>query len=192
MEPGGRAVYSRLRQVRADCLDHGIAAAHVPLAQQAMMPFQVARRHEPGKHELRQDGITEVGVPLGGHDGLAQQRRDQEPADPERRREELGDAARVTDPVGQHRVQGRDGRPVVAMLRVVVVLDDQPPSGRPLPQVAAPRAVEDNAHRELVRRGDHDGRSATRSQIADAQAAVVDTHRRRREAPALQLLPRAE
>ena len=52
--------------------------------------------------------------------------------------------------------------------------------------------AEHDAHRELVRWGDHDCRRTARPKIADAQTALIDADRRRRESPAAQLLARAK
>ena len=72
--------------------------------------------------------------------------------DPQRRREQLGHAARRRDLIGQHRPQRGNRRPVVPVLGVVVVLDDQPALGGPLHQLAPPLALQYDAGRELVRR----------------------------------------
>jgi len=124
------------------------------LRSKPQVPFQLARGHQLGEYELGQDGVAEVLVALGGDDRLAQRRRHEQPADAQRRREDLGHAARVADLLGQGGAQRGHRRPVVAVLGVVVVLDDQAAIAGPLPQLTPPRAVEHHAGGELMRRGE--------------------------------------
>ncbi|MFG3698722.1 hypothetical protein ACGF5C_12510 [Micromonospora sp. NPDC047620] len=56
--------------------------------------------------------------------------------------------------VGQHGAQGGHRRPVVAVLGVVVVLDDQAAGPGPRRELAAAVAAEHHAGRELVGRGE--------------------------------------
>ena len=186
------AVHAGPGEMGGDRVDHGVTAADVAPAQDPQVAFQLARAHQLGQHELRQDGVTQVGVALGGHQRVVISRRGQDPPDPKRGREELGDAAGVTDLPGKRRVQRGDRRPVIAVLGVVVVLDDQAAVAGPLMEVAAPGAVEDHAHGELVRGSEHDRPGPAGAQLVDLQAALIDRDRQRVHLPALQLLPGPE
>jgi hypothetical protein len=80
---------------------HHVPAAAVAQADMAQVPFQFTRVHQAGEDELGEDAVPEVRVPLGRHQGVQSVRRYEEPAHPERGREQFGDAARVADRLGQ-------------------------------------------------------------------------------------------
>ena len=106
---------------------------------------------------------------------LQQAARDDEPAEPQRRRQRLAGRAGVDDALGLEALQRPDGRAVVAVLGVVVVLDrDRVPLAQPRAQRGTPLGRHQHPGRVLVGRGDHDGvRAAER---VDHHAAVVDGH----------------
>lgn len=85
---------------------------------------------------------------------------------------QLGHGPRVEDPLGQHGAQGDDGGTVVAVFGVVVVFDDQASGGGPPHQRASSFSAQHHAHRELVRRGEQDGRRV--AQRVHLQAFGVD------------------
>lgn len=109
VQAGGRAVDAGAGQVRLDGPEHDVPALAVAAPDVAQVPFEFARVHQPGQDQLGEDAVAEVGVPLGRDQGVAQVGRDQQPADPQRGGEQLGDAARVADPVGQEGAQRGDG-----------------------------------------------------------------------------------
>ena len=114
---------------------------------------------------------------LLGADRLEQRRRDDEPAEPERRRERLAGRAGVDDAVGLEALERADGRAVVAVLGVVVVLDrERVAVAQPGEQRGAALAGEHGAGRVLVGGGDDDG-VGVRAELVDAQAVVVDRDR---------------
>ena len=116
-------------------------------------------------------------------DGGGERRRQDEPAEPHRRGERLAGRARVDDALGRQPLQGADRVAVVAVLRVVVVLDeDRVAIARPVQQRRAPRRREHGAGGELVRgRQDH-GVDVERAEPLDLQAVGVDRDRHRFEA----------
>ena len=124
---------------------------------------------------------SNTGVPLSSlvfstQDRLGECRRDHEPARPQRRGQRLADRAEVDHAVRRQPLQRADGCAVVAVLGVVVVLEDQPV---PFEQPCAARRAEHDPGRELVRgRDQHDPRAAA-LEGGDVEAFVVDRHRRR-------------
>ncbi|GAA4673659.1 hypothetical protein GCM10023347_29720 [Streptomyces chumphonensis] len=192
VQPGRRAVHDRAGQMRGQRLDHHVPPPPVPSAQRPQVPFQVARLHEPGEDELRQQGVAEVRQPLGGDDVVVQVAGHQEPAHPQRRGQQLGDAPRVADVVRKQGAQRRHGRAAVAVLGVVVVLDHQPAVGGPLHELPPAVPAQDHAGRELVGGCDQDGARSRPAQGVHPQAVRVHGHRGRGDAPPGQLLPDAE
>ena len=96
----------------------------------------------------------------------------------------------MDDVLGRDCGQGGHRSTVVAVLRVVVVFDHQPPvrGPRPLQERAPALRREDDAGRVLVRRGHEHGADRGRGERVDVQPAVVDRDRFEAEPPALQLV----
>ena len=67
MQAGRGAVHAGPGEMGGDRVDHGVAAADMAPAQEPQVAFQLARAHQLGQHELRQDRVTQVGITLGGH-----------------------------------------------------------------------------------------------------------------------------
>jgi len=108
----------------------------------------------------------------------AQSRRQDEPADPQCRGQRLADTALVDDAGRVERLERGHRRAVVAVLGVVVVLDDEPvDASRPGQQLVPTARVQQDAERELVRRGRHDHPTIARREGVDHQAVVVHRHR---------------
>ena len=119
--------------------DQRVAAAAVDARGAAQVAVVGAALDEVGERDLLERGqpvvepLARVEQPLAPRLG-----RDQ-PAEPQRGRERLGDRPDVDDEVRPQALERADGRAVVAVLGVVVVLDDR--SRRAArPSAAAPRA----------------------------------------------------
>ena len=161
-------------------------------ADEAKLAFHLAGFHQLGQYQLRQHRVAEVRVPLGGYQGVPVPRRREHPPHPQRGGQQLGHASRVADMLGEHRAQGGDRRPVVPVLGVIVVLDDQASVPGPSDQLAAAFAVEHHSGRKLMRRGQQDRRGAAGPELVDPQAAGIDRDRRGIQLPVAQLLAGAE
>ena len=133
---------------------------------------------DEGRHRVLLDpGGRLVGDRLLVADGVQQRGRDGHPAEPQGGREGLGGRARVDDAVRVEALQRPDGGPVVAVLRVVVVLDrDRAVLAQPVHERAAPLGREHDARRVLVRRGEHDRAGAGALERLDHEARAVDRH----------------
>ena len=83
--------------------------------------------------------------------------RHQHPAQPHARRQPLARRADVDDLLGRQPLQRADGDAVVAVLGVVVVLDDQPLAPRPTRSARRVARVPARRRRELVGGGDDHG-----------------------------------
>ena len=131
--------------------------------------------------------------PLLGRDELADHRvGDDQPAQPQPRRQALAGRARVDDVVGRQCLHRADRLPVEPELSVVVVLDDHAarPRGPPDERRAAARR-EGHAERELMGRRQHRGRRSgpgggrgrpRRRRGAGRRRRVVDRQRHRPQA----------
>jgi hypothetical protein len=126
VQPRGDALDLGLGERIRERLDERVAPRAVAGAHPAQMPIKIAAGEKPGERVLVDPGAAEVGVALLAADGLAQAARDYEPADPERRGERLAGRSGVDDAVGLEAPQRADGGAVVAVLRVIVVLDRDP------------------------------------------------------------------
>ena len=115
-------------------------------------------------------------------------RRDQ-PAQAHARSQCLGRAAGVGDLSGSRGLQGGHRRPVVAVLRVVVVLDDQRIGrGRPVEQLTAPPRGEHDPGRELVSGREQHRLQASARQVVHHQPVLVHWYRYRAQAPVGELV----
>jgi hypothetical protein len=153
-----------------------VPAAAVGEPGPADLPVVAARGDELGQRQL-----VERGWPGGEfrRHRLEQPGRDDQPAEPQARRQALAGRASVDDMVGRQRLQRAHRLPVVAELPVVVVLDHHPAPVGHLP--AAPR-MQRHAQRELVRGGEQ--RRVRPGGLADDGAHPVDGH-----GPQAQALP---
>ena len=129
------------------------------------MAVDLAAGEQPGERELLEHRRAFVVVGLLAQDRVGERRRDDEPARPQRRGERLADRAEVDDAVRRQALQRADGCAVVAILGVVVVLEDQPV---PFEQPCAARRAEHDPGRELVRGRDR----ARRARRCAASAAT--------------------
>jgi hypothetical protein len=150
------------------------------------VPLEPAAGDQLGEGELAERGAGDVRPLLAHHQLLPHARRGHDPAQAQCRRERLGHAADVHDVLGCLRGQRRDRRAVVAVLGVVVVLDDEQPGAGPREQGAAALGGQDDAGRVLVGRGDE--HRVQVADVVDAQAEVVDRDGDRFEPPALHLV----
>ena len=108
-----------------------------------------------GQCELTQCRAGDVRPALALDDLLAQRGRSHQPAQPQRRGQRLGHATQVGDTVRGHRLQRGHRWSVVAVLGVVVVLDDQATGPGPADQLPPPLGGQHHPGGELVGRGDH-------------------------------------
>ena len=131
---------------------------------------------EVRQRELLDHGCAEVVGGLGGDHSLGEPLGDHQPAQAQTRRQRLADRPRVGDQLGREALHGADGRAVVAVLGVVVVLQhDRAAAGGPLDQRRAPLRRQHHAERELVgRRGE--GR-VRRERLEHVHAQAVPVHR---------------
>src|SRR5439155_25357308 len=98
-----------------------------------------------------------------------------EPPHPKRRRERLADRADVDDLVGCQTLESTERAPVVAELRVVVVLDhERPTPTSPGREHLPPRAVERATSRIRMRGGDQDCVDAGCCEQSRIEPALVD------------------
>ena len=154
----------------------------VAAARAAQVAVELAARDEVGERELveqRRAAVVaasalarrRVREPLGQH----------EPAEPQRRRERLARRARVDDALGRHALQRADRLAVVAVLGVVVVLDDDR-AALARPVRAARRGAPARARRPS---GTGAPASATTASTSSAaRSSTRSPRRRRRPAPA--------
>ena len=102
---------------------------------------------------------------------------------PERGREGLARRAGVDDPVGVEALERSDGRAVVAVLGVVVVLDcDRVARAQPGQQGRSSLAGEHDAGGVLVGGRQHDGVGVGVLEFVDSCSGVVDPDRNRFQA----------
>ena len=103
--------------------------------------------------------------------------RDGQPAQTQTRGERLAGGAGVGHPVGAEPLHRADGLPVVAVFRVVVVLDDQGVlSIGPVDERRAPLGREHGAGRVLVRRCQHHCVDPSPFEPLDLDAGIVHGH----------------
>jgi hypothetical protein len=124
VKPGGDAAHLRFREIVGKHLDEQVAPPVVASAHAAQVAVELAARQEIPKGELNDARRAAVGqVLLVGH-RVQQSRRHEEPAESQRRGDQrLAGRAGVDDPVRVQCLKGSDGRSLVAVLGVVVVLD---------------------------------------------------------------------
>lgn len=137
-------------------------------SHQAQVTLVGAGREQVGEDELRERGAGDVArVPSGDQVGTQASGGDQ-PAETQPGRQRFGRAAGVRDVIRGGGLLRRNRWLVIAMLGVLVVLDDQAVAFvRPRQQLAAPRRRKHDTHGELVRRCGHDDPLTARREIRD-------------------------
>ena len=116
--------------------------------------------------------------PFASGDPVDHRRRRDQPAEPEPGREGLARRADVHDAVRRQPLDRADRLPVVAVLRVVVVLDHETTGpGRPRDERRSPGGREHGARRVLVRRRHEDGVGPCALEPVDLQPFVIDLER---------------
>ena len=157
MQSGGDAASVGVRECVGERIEERIAAGTVAGSHAAQVAVEFASGQEVGEGVLLDARSAPVGKQLLALDRLQESGRDNEPADPERRRERLARRARVDDAIEDKALERADGRAVVAVLGVVVVLDrDRAGLAQPGQQRGPPFALEHNAGGMLVGRSQHD------------------------------------
>ena len=143
------------------------------------MPVVSAGRQQLCECDLIHHRTSGVGQAFRERDRADEMRRQHHPPDPQSGRERLARRADIHHPVGRDALQRTDGRTVVTVFGVVVVLDHQVTRPRPLHQRGAARGGQHHAGRRLVgRSGQHRRRTAVREGV-DVQAVIIDRHRNR-------------
>ena len=141
------------------------------------MAVELALPDEVAQRELTDHLRAAVLDGLGRRQLPRQPRGQQHPAEPHARSQALAGGADVGDPLGRETLQRADRDAVVAVLRVVVVLDDQAFVAGPVDERRAPLRAQHGAGRKLVRRRDEDRRDVGRGERLDDDAAAVDRNR---------------
>ena len=183
-------------QARRERLDQRVAAAAVGAAAAAQVAVVGAAGDEVGERELLERGQAVIERLARVEQAVAPRRRRDQPPEPQRGRERLGDRADVRDEVRPQPLQRADRRAVVAVLGVVVVLDDQHVVlGRPGEQLRPPLGAEHRAGRELVGGREQDRARVVRKLVDDdrrarRRASGTGTQAALGEEPADALVPR--
>ena len=125
VQPRGDARRLEAGQLGAQGGEQGVAPPPVDGAHAPQVAVELAAVEEVGERELVEHRRAAIGEQLGLGDALDELRREDEPAEPEPGRERLAGGAGVDHAVGSEALQRADRRAVVAVLGVVVVLDDQ-------------------------------------------------------------------
>lgn len=146
---------------------------------------------EVGEHELAQSRAGDVRPAFGFDEVVAQVGWCEQPAESQRGGERLGHAPGVDDVLGGEGVHGGDRGTVVAVLGVVVVLDDQAPRPGPIEQLPAARCGKDHAGGELVRRRDDHRVEVGGRERRDIEAESVHRNPDGRQAPPFELVASA-
>jgi hypothetical protein len=182
MQPGRDAARRHLREVAPEPVDQGVAPAAVDEAGSAQVTIELAALEEVRQGELLDDRRAEVGLGLRPRQFADEPLGDDEPAQPERRCERLAHAPGVHDALGRQSLHGAHRRTVGAVLRVVVVLEDEPAGAGPVEQRGAALGGENHASGELVRRSGEHQVDVLRDERVGAEALLVDRDRPRLEA----------
>ena len=178
MQPGrdpGRLAAGELARERRD---QRVAARAVDRAGAAQVAVELAALQEVGQRELLHDRRAEVVGGLGLDHAGGQPLGSDEPAQPQARRQRLADRPAVGDQLRREPLDRAHRGAVVAVLGVVVVLDDDSAGAcGPVDQRGAALRREHHAERELVRRRDERGVRGERLEHVHAQPGVVHRHR---------------
>ena len=178
VQPRRRADRPDLRQVLPQRPQEDVAATAVDRPHPAEMEVELAALEEVGEGELLEAGRAPIEVLLRHRDRLDEPRRDDHPAESQARGERLARGSGVDDIVRGKPVERPDRLAVVAVLGVVVVLEDQRVAIlRPGDERRPPLRRQDRAGRELVSRRDDDGVGVGAGEHRDVQALVVDADR---------------
>lgn len=129
-------------------LPFGVEGAHA-----ADVAGEVALRHKVRGHDLIQPRRLPVGELAGRGEGVHEVRREDGVAEPKRREEHLAESADVDNPTLRVQpLQGFEGPAGVAVLRVVVVLQDPcKRAPRPTQKLQPPGEAHRDPKRVLVR-----------------------------------------
>jgi len=141
------------------------------------VPVELAVREEIGERELVDRRRAAVGADLGRRQVVDPRGRRHQPAHPQPGRERLAGGAGVDHPVRVETLQRAHRRPVVAVLRVVVVFDHHRVAGAGPAQHRGPgRGRQHAAGRPLVRRGQHQRVRGHGFEGAHVDAVRTDRH----------------
>ena len=167
-----------LGQVAGERLQQRLAPALVARAHAAHVAVELAAHDEVAQRQLPHHLRAAVLDGLGGGDLPRQPRGRQHPAEAHARRQALAGGADVEHALGREPLQRADRDAVVAVLGVVVVLDDQPLLALgPLDQRGAPRGAEHRAGGELVGGRHHHHGGVAGDQLGTRSPSRVDRDR---------------
>ncbi len=183
MQAGDDAFDARLGQVLAQRNEYGVAAAALAGAHEAEVAVVLATGDEVREHQLRQRRTAQITRMLGCDQVREQVAGRDQPAQAQSRREGLGGTAGVGHVIGRAGLQRRDRRAIVAVLGVVVDLDDQTAGRGPVQQGPTPLRCQDDPGGELVRGGEQRRRQARARQLSHLQPLLVDRDRHRLQIP---------
>ena len=177
MTAGGQPRHDDLRRIPGERPDQGLAPALVDAAHLAQVPVVPPRLEERREGQLVKPWSAAAEELLLDAHRVVQARRADQPAHPQRRRQGLAGRAHRDHPVRRQPLDRAHRLSVVAELRVVVVLDDEPVHAvGPLDQLVSALRRQHHPGRRLVCRGHHDdpgGRSRERRHV---EAELIDRH----------------
>ena len=155
MQASGDPGRFQLGQVLGQRRQERVAARAIHGTHAPQVAVELAPGEEVGEGQLVQDGGAAVGQQLGLGERLDELLRQDEPAEPEPRRQGLARGPGVSDPVGIQALHGADRSAVIAVFGVVVVLEDQRPGPLRPPEHRGARLGREHAPgRPLVRRSE--------------------------------------
>ena len=138
------------------------------------MTVVLATRNEPGKRELIDRGRSRVAQALADLDLIDKFVRKADPAQAHARSESLRSGGHVCDARRVESLDGTDCSPVVAELRVVIILDHQGARGfRPLQKADPSLRCHDRSGRKLMRRSYAHRVDTQPGELSRLQTAIV-------------------
>jgi len=175
VEPGREPGQPDTGRVPGERRHQGRPAGGVDGAHPPQVPVVAARGQQRRQRHLVKGARSAIAHLLLGRDRVGQAGRGEHPAEPDRRRQRLAGGADQEDAVRREALEDADRFLVVAELRVVVVLDDEPvdPPG-PVRQRMPPLGGQHHPGRRLVGGGHHHRPGVAGRQRVDHQAVFID------------------
>ena len=177
VQAGGDAGRLQLGQSARELGQERIPQRSIDRAHAPQMAIELAAGEEVGERQLVQDRRSAVGQQLGRAQRLDEVPRHDDPAEPKAGSERLAGGSRVGDAVGVEALHRTDRCAVIAVLGVVVVLDDQRGGLlRPGQDGGTRLRREHTAGGPLMRGGEDEHIGAQPRQGVDAHAVLSDGH----------------
>ena len=153
VQPGGDAARVSSGRCCASSLEQQVATATIDRPHLPQVPVELAAAQELGERELFDHRRPAIDVELSRSELLGQLAGRDHPAEAQAGGERLARRPGIHDVIGRETVQRTDGRVVVPVLGVVVVLDDQAVGvPRPVEQLGTALRRHHAPRRELVGR----------------------------------------